>query len=393
MTTSPHPMYATPNHDAQDRLLAYGSARYGWSRNGERVSRTAGGVTTTYYFELEGALASVASPGARIEYVNDPLGRRVGRKVNGSLERGWLWLDQQVVAEWDPRTAGTKRFVYSEDALAPVLMLVGTNSYYLVSDERGSVRRVVDTADGSVVQALEYDEFGRVLTDTSPGFQPFGFTGGLHDPETGWVRMGRRDYDPETGQWTTRDPVGFAGGQFSLYAYVGNDPLNYVDPSGTGPFLGFLNRNRQRAIDAAFDNSPGNGERFAGALDRYDRSVQAAVITGQVAVNTGALINSLAPGPKGPRLGVGRGATASAAGRAQAARAAASEAAATTKTFTSTTTSSATTTTVISVGGRGAADLAMSNPWARTAANAAAAANRIQPSNFQFSLPDFFGWL
>jgi RHS repeat-associated protein len=90
--------------------------------------------------------------------------------------------------------------------------------------------------DGSVAQALEYDEFGRVLSDTNPGFQPFGFAGGLHDPATGLVRFGFRDYDPQTAQWTARDPILFAGGQTSLYAYVGNNPVNTVDPLGTGPF-------------------------------------------------------------------------------------------------------------------------------------------------------------
>jgi len=46
------------------------------------------------------------------------------------------------------------------------------------------------------------------------------------------VRFGARDYDPETGRWTAKDPIGFSGGSAGLYNYVGNDPINGVDPSG-----------------------------------------------------------------------------------------------------------------------------------------------------------------
>ena len=63
-------------------------------------------------------------------------------------------------------------------------------------------------------------------------FQPFGFGGGLFDMDTGLVRLGARDYDPVTGRWTTRDPVGIAGGDTNLYAYAFNDPINTADPLG-----------------------------------------------------------------------------------------------------------------------------------------------------------------
>jgi RHS repeat-associated protein len=79
---------------------------------------------------------------------------------------------------------------------------------------------------------MDYDEWGRVLLDTNPGFQPFGFAGGLYDRDTGLVRFGARDYDPETGRWTAKDPIGFDGGDSNLFGYVANDPVNWVDPLG-----------------------------------------------------------------------------------------------------------------------------------------------------------------
>ena len=79
---------------------------------------------------------------------------------------------------------------------------------------------------------LEYDEFGRVLEDTNPGFVPFGFAGGLYDVDTGLVRFGARDYDAEIGRWTSREPLLFGGGDSNLFGYVASDPVNWIDPDG-----------------------------------------------------------------------------------------------------------------------------------------------------------------
>jgi RHS repeat-associated protein len=77
-----------------------------------------------------------------------------------------------------------------------------------------------------------------VVNDANPGFQPFGFAGGLYDSGTGLTRFGHRDYDAQSGRWTARDPIGFDGRSSNLYLYVDGDPVNLVDPSGL--FLGFI---------------------------------------------------------------------------------------------------------------------------------------------------------
>jgi len=91
---------------------------------------------------------------------------------------------------------------------------------------------VVDTSSGNVVQRIDYDEWGEITSDSNPGFQPFGFAGGLYDQNTKLTRFGARDYDAEIGRWAAKDPIKFIGLDTNLYGYTFLDPVNYIDPDG-----------------------------------------------------------------------------------------------------------------------------------------------------------------
>lgn len=96
----------------------------------------------------------------------------------------------------------------------------------------GSLRAVTDSS-GNVIKKIDYDSFGNIIADSNASFTvPFGFAGGLNDRDTGLVKFGFRDYDPEVGRWTAKDPIGFAGGDVDLYGYVLNNPVLWVDPYG-----------------------------------------------------------------------------------------------------------------------------------------------------------------
>jgi len=90
----------------------------------------------------------------------------------------------------------------------------------------------VDVNSGAIVQQIDYDEFGNVLSDSNSDFQPFAFAGGLYDSQTRLVRFGARDYDARIGRWTCKDPISFGGGQSNVYEYVINDPINKIDHKG-----------------------------------------------------------------------------------------------------------------------------------------------------------------
>ncbi|GBC59974.1 hypothetical protein DENIS_0916 [Desulfonema ishimotonii] len=114
----------------------------------------------------------------------------------------------------------------------PVAMTKGGQRYYLAYDQVGTLRAVAD-ASGNAVKRIQYDSFGNVISDSDTAFAvPFGFAGGLYDADTGLIRFGYRDYDPDTGRWTAKDPILFVGGDTDLYGYCLGDPVNWVDLNG-----------------------------------------------------------------------------------------------------------------------------------------------------------------
>jgi len=228
----------TGSYDAQDRVLAYNGNTYTYTANGELLSKSNAQSLnpTAYSYDALGNLRSVTLPGgAQLGYVLDGENRRIGKTVNGSLVQGFLYENQlEPVAELDGSGTLVARFVYCGCGAGniPQYMIKNGMTYRIIADHLGSPRLVVDSTTGAIVQRMDYDEFGTVILDTNPGFQPFGFAGGIYDRDTGLVRHGARDYDPETGRWTAKDPIRFRGLDTNLYGYVFNDPINTVDLTG-----------------------------------------------------------------------------------------------------------------------------------------------------------------
>lgn len=220
--------------DAQDRLLAWGAVTFQHAPSGERILRNESGQSTQYQYDALGNLVGVTlTGGTQVAYGLASWTRAVAKTIGGLPVRGLLYRDGlQPAAELDPSNTVVSRFVYSPEERVPVYMQRGGNGYRLLTDHLGSPRLVVDVATGIVAQRLDYDEFGVVTLDTNPGFQPFGFAGGLYDPDTSLVRFGWRQYDAATGRFMSKDPLVFGGGDTNLYAYARNDPQNFTDPDG-----------------------------------------------------------------------------------------------------------------------------------------------------------------
>jgi RHS repeat-associated protein len=230
-------------YDAQDRLTKLRGAierDFQYTADGDlsQISNCLG--QKNFEYDFFGHLKKVTlANGTVIRYKIDGLGRRVARLVNGQVKEYYIWQSQyKLGAILDPQGQMQIYYVYGIHPRAPSYMVKNGVSYPMIANERGDIQYVTD-GQGQILQEIQYDEYGAILYDSSveasptkTPFQPMGWSSGLTDRDTGLVRFGARDYDPQIGRWTSKDPIGFGGGDTNLYSYVGQNPLSYVDPTG-----------------------------------------------------------------------------------------------------------------------------------------------------------------
>ena len=241
------PTVFTYTYDTSGRLASVGvngsvTEVFGYDPNGNRTH--VNGVQIATYDEQDrllthGPLNKRPIPSQRIAYVVDGRNRRIGKLRDGELVQGLVYRDQlNPIAELDGAGNIVAVFAYGEKSNVPAYLIRNNpetgeqTTYRILSDHLGSPRIVINVETGEVAQRIDYDVWGRVTLDTNPGFQPFGFAGGIYDPETGLLRFGARDYDPFIGRWTAKDPIGFNGDGWNFYSYALNDTVNSSDPSG-----------------------------------------------------------------------------------------------------------------------------------------------------------------
>ncbi|EIJ42393.1 RHS repeat-associated core domain protein [Beggiatoa alba B18LD] len=252
-------------YDAQDRLLQYGSNTYSYTFNGELLTKN----DTTYHYDVLGNLRQVQQPTKTIEYVIDAKNRRVGKKVNGVLTQRFIYQGKlKPVVQLDGQGNLVARFVYASKANIPDYILKNGNTYRVISDHLGSPRLIIDVQTGTIAQRLNYDAFGNITQDTNPEFQPFGFAGGLYDVDTKLTRFGARDYEAETGWWTSKDPIGLVA-ESNVFVYTGNDPINFIDSTGLYVNVVVCGDNIQIILPVTF-----RGETSWGFEQRFINQVQ-----------------------------------------------------------------------------------------------------------------------
>jgi RHS repeat-associated protein len=227
---------AAASFDMQDRITGQGAVAFLVDDDGFLVSR--GDVTFDYSARGELLTASVPGTGT-ITYAYDAMNRQVGRTgPDGTTQ--YLYGDPHnpvIVTEARDPDGTLTQYTYDSSGILIALERNATK-YYVGADQVGTPRVVFD-ASGQVIKTIEYDAWGAVLGDSNPGFElHIGFAGGIRDPDTGLVRFGMRDYDPESGRWTARDPLLYSGGQANLYAYVDNNPISFRDPLGLAFCIG-----------------------------------------------------------------------------------------------------------------------------------------------------------
>ena len=197
---------------------------------GQLISDTSG---TTYTYDAAGNLTGTSDGEA---YTYDDYGRHTSISAGGVTQTyGYDAANVRVTVDgvsqlWD-RNGGLPTLISTSggDNYVHTAGVSRDGDGWLLADAVGSVRTVVDNT-GAATGTQSFTAFGEQLS----GSGTFGFAGEQQDP-TGLQHLRARQYNPALGRFTTVDPIqpgapGTTG--YNLYAYSGNNPITWTDPSG-----------------------------------------------------------------------------------------------------------------------------------------------------------------
>ena len=223
------------SYDRADQIQTAGATTYTVNANGNLTMRDA----DSFAYDQANRLISATVGGTTTTYAYDGDGRRASKTIDGMTS----YINDINAALPQVLTDGTFKYVYGLSLAYAVDSSANVQVYHI--DGLGSVRALTD-ASGDVVQTYRTDEFGIPTQTQGSSTQPFQFTGQQRDPESGLYYLRARSYDPSTGRFVERDPVGFVERDpagltncdrssplaLNPYSYAENNPLNWGDPSG-----------------------------------------------------------------------------------------------------------------------------------------------------------------
>lgn len=264
-----------------------------YSKTGDRLSKTSGGLatgdygyetgthwltrlgTTTRHYSADGRTTGSTAGGQALLY--EYIDRRLTRV---SIDKGLWWnitvsayaydaFGQRVEKRVQVPRYTSNRFAYNEtrqligdyaphyDDGRPVptygrdylwldtlpigvvdVSRSGSTVNYVIADGLDTPRTITDAKGQTIWHwPITGNPFGEQQPVSNVGYvYDLRFPGQYYDFETGFHYNMFRDYDPTTGRYVQSDPIGLAGG-LSTYAYVGGNPLSYIDPRGLDAIL------------------------------------------------------------------------------------------------------------------------------------------------------------
>jgi RHS repeat-associated protein len=215
---------ASASYNAANEQLTFGGQTLTYDANGNLITDG----TNTYTWNARNQLVAINGASVAANFSYDGLGRRQGKTIN-SASAQFLYDDVNPVQELTGSTVA-----------ANVLTGLGIDEYLMRTDSTGAGSFLHDAlgstvaltdVTGSVATTYTYEPFGATTIGGTPSGNPFGYTGRENDG-TGLYYYRARYYQPGLQRFISGDPIGFASGDFNLYAYVRNSPTRFGDPRG-----------------------------------------------------------------------------------------------------------------------------------------------------------------
>ena len=257
LTSANHPLLATPQAftydpvgnrttggtvvNAGNQLTADGNYSYQYDDNGNLTRKTllATGNFTQYTYDAENRLTKVEdfvagnpTPTATSTYRYDGLGRRIKKVANGQTRR-YIYDGEDILLEYDGSNVLQARYTHGPGIDEPIAVTKGGSTFFYHQDGLGTVTELTDSI-GATAKSYSYDAYGNIVDQTGTVEQPYSYTGREFDTESGLSYYRARYFDPSSGKFLQKDPIGLSGG-INLYGYVSNNPVNLTDPFGLSP--------------------------------------------------------------------------------------------------------------------------------------------------------------
>ena len=209
-----------------------------WDGENRLTRSTVGSVTTSYKYDAQSRriakIAGTATTSAAAIYLYDAwnciadYSRSAGVSPTFTLKKTRLWGTDLSNT---PQSAGGVAGLLSESFISNPQSPI----YYPTYDGNGNISEYL-TSTGTIVAHFEYDTFGNTVVNTDTGnLFTYRFSTKPRDIETGIYYYGYRYYDPMTGRWPSRDPIGERGG-INLYGFGQNNPICSYDYLGKNFF-------------------------------------------------------------------------------------------------------------------------------------------------------------
>ncbi len=218
-------------YNSSNELTSKPGATYTYDNNGNSITKTDSTGTTSYAWDFENRLTTVTLPGSggTVSFKYDPFGRRI-YKSSSSGTSIYAYDGDNLIEETNSTGAVVARYTQTQNIDEPLAMLrSGATSFYN-ADGLGSATSLSNAA-GALAQTYTFDSFGKLTGSSGSLTNPLQYTSREFDSETGLYFYRARYYDPAAGRFLSEDPIRFSGG-IDFYAYVGNNPVYWVDPLG-----------------------------------------------------------------------------------------------------------------------------------------------------------------